>query len=85
MSEDLEPDRKKSVVAPDGPARVFTDGTVRAASRLRFPRLLALFAVLFVVDLVMPDFLPFVDEILLGLMTVILASLKKKRQAVPRA
>ena len=51
--------------------RVFT-------SRLRFPRLFALTAVLFVVDMIIPDLIPFADEILLGLVSAMLASLKKR-------
>jgi hypothetical protein len=49
------------------------------ASRLQFPKLLMLTAVLFVVDLFFPDFIPFIDEILLGLTTLVLASIKKRR------
>lgn len=47
------------------------------AARLERPRLLALIATLFVVNLFVPDLLPFVDEILLGLGTLFLASRKK--------
>ena len=36
-------------------------------SRLKFPQAFALFAALFLFDLVFPDFVPFIDEILLGL------------------
>ena len=49
------------------------------ASRLKFPRLLLLTAVLFVVDLIVPDLIPFIDEILLGLTALVLASIKKRR------
>lgn len=51
----------------------------RHASRLRFPRLLALTAGLFVLDLVIPDFIPFIDEILLGLGTLVLSQLRTRR------
>ena len=51
----------------------------RYASRLRFPRLLLLVVTLFGVDLVVPDMIPFVDEILLGLGTVLLGSMRKRR------
>ena len=47
---------------------------LRFASGLRFPVLFAVTALLFVVDLIVPDVIPFVDEILLGLLTLILAS-----------
>jgi hypothetical protein len=51
------------------------------ASRLRFPRLLALTATLFVIDLAVPDFIPFIDEILLGLGTLVLANLRTRRNS----
>jgi hypothetical protein len=46
---------------------------------LRFPQLFLIFAGLFAVDFVMPDVIPFVDEILLGLATLLLASLRRRR------
>jgi hypothetical protein len=49
----------------------------RFAERLRYPRLLAVTALLFAVDLAVPDLVPFVDEILLGLGTVVLARLRR--------
>jgi len=51
---------------------------VRWASRLRFPYLLLLTAVLFVLNLFIPDVLPLADELIMGLVTVLLASLRKK-------
>ena len=54
-----------------------------AAGR-RFPVLVALMGALFLLDLVIPDFLPFVDEALLGLFTVALASLRKREGSGPR-
>ena len=57
-----------------------TRGTVeKAASRLRFPQLFLVTAVVFVIDLFLPDALPFVDEILLALMTALLGSLRTRR------
>lgn len=53
------------------------------AARLERPRLLALTAALFVVNLFVPDFLPFIDEILLGLGTLVLASRKKPEPPAP--
>jgi hypothetical protein len=35
-------------------------------------------AVVFVVDLILPDVIPFADEILLGLITLLLGTLKKR-------
>ena len=43
----------------------------RAASRLKFPQAFALLLGLFVLDFLVPDLIPFVDEILLGLATVV--------------
>ena len=64
------------------PWSVFQDRLLRYASNLRFPRLLAVAAVLFVIDLLIPDPLPFVDEILLGLTSLLLASLKTGRSGI---
>ena len=47
-------------------------------SRLSYPRLFVVMAVLFGVNLFVPDPFPFVDEVLLGLATVMLA--KRKRE-----
>lgn len=47
--------------------------------RLRFPQLMILFAVLLGLDLVIPDAIPFLDEIFLALMTALFASLKRRR------
>lgn len=52
------------------------------ASKLRFPTLFLVIAGLFAFDLVIPDFIPFLDEILLGLGTVLLASWKNRKAPV---
>ena len=49
--------------------------------RLRFPTLFVLIALLFAIDLIVPDFIPFVDEIILGLMTVVLGLLRERRSS----
>ncbi|MCC6757199.1 MAG: hypothetical protein IT474_04440 [Arenimonas sp.] len=49
------------------------------AAKLRFPTLFKLTAILFAVNLLVPDFIPFIDEILLGLGTALLASWKARR------
>ncbi len=54
------------------------DWMIQYVSRLRFPKLLALAAVVFVVDLILPDVIPLADEILLGLITLLLGTLKKR-------
>ncbi len=58
--------------------RRIQDRLLQYASRLRFPKLLALAAAVFVADLIFPDVIPFVDEILLGLLTLLLGMLKKR-------
>jgi hypothetical protein len=49
------------------------------AGRLRFRTLFLVTASLFLLDVVIPDLVPFVDEILLGLGTLVLAALRKPR------
>ena len=51
----------------------------RFFGRLRFPQLFWLTALLFLLDLVIPDLIPFADEVLLGLATLLLGSWKKRR------
>ena len=50
----------------------------RFASRLIFPQLFAFTATLFLVDLFIPDLIPFIDEILLGLATLLLGTWKRE-------
>ena len=57
-------------------------------SRLRYPQLFAIAATLFAVDLVVPDIVPFIDEILFALVTLLFGSWKKRRServVAPRA
>ena len=49
-------------------------------ARLRFPALFAITAVLFILDFFIPDVIPFVDEILLGLGAALLGSWKKRKE-----
>ncbi|MGO1071748.1 DUF6116 family protein [Lysobacter sp. CA199] len=51
--------------------------------RLSYPRLFVVTAALFVVDLVIPDFVPLADEILLGLGTLLLANWKSRKNPQP--
>ena len=53
------------------------------AARLRFPQLFLLTAALFALDLFIPDMIPFADEVLLGLMTALLGSIRRKRLPPP--
>ncbi|MFZ1446472.1 MAG: DUF6116 family protein [Candidatus Dechloromonas phosphoritropha] len=48
-------------------------------TRLRFPALFAIAAVLFILDFLIPDAIPFVDEILLGLSAALLGIWKKRK------
>lgn len=50
---------------------------LRWLGKLSFPRLFLLSAILFLLDLALPDFIPFADELLLGLATLLLARWKK--------
>jgi hypothetical protein len=52
---------------------------MRYVSRLSYPRLFLLTAGLFVVDALVPDMIPLADEILLGLGTLLLANLRKRK------
>ena len=56
---------------------------LRWASRLRFPYLFLITAVLFVFNLFIPDALPLADELVMGLGAVLLASLRKKPDSEP--
>ena len=57
---------------------------LRFFGKLSYPRLFALTAALFAVDVVIPDFVPFADELLLGLGTLLLANWKRRKDpAVP--
>ena len=51
---------------------------IRWASRLRFPYLFVLTAALFVLNLFVPDALPMADELIMGLVAVLLGSLRKQ-------
>jgi hypothetical protein len=64
------------------PWSVIQNRFLQYASNLRFPKLLAITTGLFVIDLFFPDVVPFVDEILLGLISLLLASLKKGRSGI---
>lgn len=51
---------------------------LRWAAGLRFPYLFALTAILFVLNLFVPDALPFADELLMGLLALLVGSLRKR-------
>lgn len=56
------------------PRAAFVGWLVARLARLRFPVLFAITAGIFLLDLVVPDAIPFADELLLGLATALLAS-----------
>ena len=51
----------------------------RFAAGLRFPTLFLMVGSLFAVDLLMPDLVPFVDEVMLALGMLLLASSRRRR------
>lgn len=50
------------------------------ADKLKFGSLFLIVVGLFVADLFIPDFIPLIDEVILGLLAVILANWKKDRR-----
>lgn len=59
---------------------LFTSSILKFANGLRFRQLFLLTAALFLIDLLLPDMIPFVDEILLGLLTLLFGSLRKPKE-----
>jgi hypothetical protein len=57
----------------------------RFAAGLRFPTLFALVGGLFLLDLIVPDAIPFMDEVMLALGTLLLGSLRRRRKPEVRA
>jgi hypothetical protein len=57
---------------------------IRYAGRLRFPWLFAITVCLLILDLLVPDMVPFVDEILLGLGALLLGSWRHRREQKQR-
>lgn len=51
---------------------------IRFASRLRFPWLFALTALLLVIDLLVPDPVPLLDEIVLALLTLLFGTWRRR-------
>ncbi len=56
---------------------------MRWLGRLSYPRLFLLTGALFVADLFVPDMIPFADELLLGLGTLLLANWKNRKSGAP--
>jgi len=55
----------------------------RFAAGLRFPTLFKLVGAMFLVDLVLPDLIPFADEIFFALLTLLVGSFKKRGEPAP--
>lgn len=51
----------------------------KVIGRLRYPQLFGLLMALFLADLVIPDLIPFADEILLGLLTALVGSIRDRQ------
>ena len=49
------------------------------ANQLKFRNLFLLTVGLFIVDLIIPDFIPMIDEIILGLLAILLTNWKKDK------
>lgn len=62
------------------PTNAIKSRLMQYAAKLRYPKLLALTVGLFVLDLLVPDLIPWVDEILLGLVSLLLAGLKQRHE-----
>ena len=54
------------------------------AGKLRYPWLVLLTATLFIADLLIPDAIPLIDEILLGLATLLLTRKRQKKTENPQ-
>ena len=70
--------RKKQEKVMRTPTGMVRNRFTAFAAQLRFPKLVALTVSVFVIDMLVPDMVPFADEILLGLLASILATFKKK-------
>ena len=54
------------------------------ASRLRYPQLFFVLVALFLLDLFIPDMIPFADEVMLGLLAVLVGRLRTPRDEPER-
>lgn len=62
------------------PVQDIVEGLV---GRLKYPWVFALLAMLFVADLLIPDPIPFVDEMMLALLTFLVGSWRTRRKPEP--
>jgi hypothetical protein len=63
------------------PTRVSLAGRLLQHLNLRFPTLVLVLGILTLTDFVIPDFIPFIDEIGLALLTVLFGMWKNRRNA----
>jgi Family of unknown function (DUF6116) len=54
----------------------------RITAGMRFPTLFLVVGGLFLLDLVVPDLIPFYDEIMLAMLTVLIGSIRKRGRAI---
>ena len=71
-----------SSVMADDPRGMIRNLLGSFGAKLRFPQLFAIAATLFFVDLLIPDLIPFIDEILLGLLTLLLGSMQSRPDGI---
>ncbi len=61
-------------------ARILPSALLRQAQRLRFPHLFLLFLGLLVVNLLVPDPVPFIDELILAVITLLFSAWKRRKE-----
>jgi hypothetical protein len=54
----------------------------RLTAEMRFPTLFLIVGGLFLVNVVVPDLIPFYDEILMAMLTVLIASVRKRGRPI---
>jgi Family of unknown function (DUF6116) len=54
----------------------------RVTAGMRFPTLFLIVGGLFLLDLVVPDLIPFYDEILMAMLTVLIGSIRKRGRTI---
>lgn len=57
----------------------------RIGVRLRYPYLFVLIMLLFVIDILIPDAIPLIDEAILGLLTVLFGTWRDRKKAQPQS
>jgi hypothetical protein len=65
---------------PPSPASPLSNLIQRLIPGIRYPWLLVILGGLFAIDLVVPDPIPFVDEVMLAVLTVLAASWRNRRE-----